>query len=67
MFTVTSLFVFSGIGIFAGAWTVGFAAAWHGRLGVATVLWLEGVGGLMVSFYAIDPRAFMLGMQQLGI
>ena len=65
MFTVTSLIVWMGIFLFAGAWTAAFMAGWEGRVWVAGILLVEGLLGLCVSFYAIDPERFMLGVAQL--
>ena len=65
MFSFTSLLVFGGIGIFALAWTAAFMAGWEGRAGVAVVLLVQGVIGLCISFYAIDPELFMLGLAQM--
>ena len=67
MFTLDSLIVWMGIFLFAGAWTAAFMAGWSGRVVVAGILLVEGVIGLCISFYAIDPERFMLGVAQMMV
>ena len=62
MFTLDSLIVWMGIILFALSWTAAFMAGWSGRVVVASILLVEGLLGLCVSFYAIDPERFLLGV-----
>ncbi len=62
---MTSLIVWMGIILFALSWTAAFMAGWSGRVVVAGILLVEGFLGLCVSFYAIDPERFLLGVAQL--
>jgi hypothetical protein len=67
LFTLDSLIVWMGIFLFAGAWTAAFMAGWSGRVVVAGILLVEGFLGLCISFYAIDPERFMLGVAQMMV
>ena len=65
MFSVTTLIVFSAIGLFSLSWTAAMYAGWDGRIGVSIVLLLEGLVALSIGMYAIDSERFMLGLAQL--